>query len=130
MRVLLTGSPRILILIRTISKDFSGRNFQRLAFGRVSLLDSRTILTKQQTPLLEQHLHPIMMLPGHGINTPNRSVSSSYDHLTTTDLALNKTIRSVALLPPDYEPGNWDVVCQRGKDCHEHGAFSQGSQER
>jgi hypothetical protein len=23
-------------------------------------------------------------------------------------------------LPPDYEPGHWDVICQRGKTCEEH----------
>ena len=23
-------------------------------------------------------------------------------------------------LPENYVPGNWDVICQRGKDCHEH----------
>jgi hypothetical protein len=30
-------------------------------------------------------------------------------------------IGSAASLPTDYEPGSWDVICQRGKDCHEHG---------
>jgi hypothetical protein len=23
-------------------------------------------------------------------------------------------------LPPDYEPGHWDVICQRGKTCDDH----------
>jgi hypothetical protein len=25
------------------------------------------------------------------------------------------------LLPVRWEPGNWDVICQRGKDCQYHG---------
>jgi hypothetical protein len=25
------------------------------------------------------------------------------------------------LLPVGWEPGNWDVICQRGKDCQYHG---------
>ena len=25
------------------------------------------------------------------------------------------------LLPPDFVPGKWDVICQRGKECYEHG---------
>lgn len=27
------------------------------------------------------------------------------------------------VLPPDFVPGKWDVICQRGKECFEHGAF-------
>lgn len=26
------------------------------------------------------------------------------------------------LLPPSFVPGRWDVICQRGKECFEHGA--------
>lgn len=25
------------------------------------------------------------------------------------------------LLSPDFEPGEWDVICQRGKECYDHG---------
>lgn len=25
------------------------------------------------------------------------------------------------LLPPNFEPSEWDVICQRGKECFEHG---------
>ena len=24
------------------------------------------------------------------------------------------------LLPPEFEPGNWDVICQGGKENYEH----------
>jgi hypothetical protein len=24
------------------------------------------------------------------------------------------------LLPPNYHPGNWDVICHSGKDIHDH----------
>ena len=27
----------------------------------------------------------------------------------------------VALLPPAFVPTKWDVICQRGKECFEHG---------
>jgi hypothetical protein len=27
------------------------------------------------------------------------------------------------LLPPDFEPGKWDVICQRGKECFDHGKY-------
>ena len=27
----------------------------------------------------------------------------------------------IALLPPDFAPTKWDVICQRGKECFEHG---------
>lgn len=30
-------------------------------------------------------------------------------------------VRSLDLLPPDFEPGEWDVICQRGKECFQHG---------
>lgn len=26
-----------------------------------------------------------------------------------------------SLLPPDFSPGKYDVICQRGKECFEHG---------
>ena len=29
----------------------------------------------------------------------------------------------VALLPPAFVPTKWDVICQRGKECFEHGKF-------
>jgi hypothetical protein len=28
---------------------------------------------------------------------------------------------SADLLPSDFIPGKWDVICQRGKECFEHG---------
>ena len=27
----------------------------------------------------------------------------------------------VYVLPPGFVPGKWDVICQRGKECFEHG---------
>ena len=27
---------------------------------------------------------------------------------------------SMALLPEDFMPGKWDVICQRGKECYDH----------
>jgi hypothetical protein len=27
------------------------------------------------------------------------------------------------LLSADYEPGNWDVICQGGKDSYDHSTF-------
>ena len=27
----------------------------------------------------------------------------------------------VKILPRDFFPGNWDVICQRGRMCHDHG---------
>jgi hypothetical protein len=35
-------------------------------------------------------------------------------------VALNNHIRSATLLPIEYTPGNWDVICIRGKDCPKH----------
>ncbi|KAG7374995.1 hypothetical protein IV203_014090 [Nitzschia inconspicua] len=32
----------------------------------------------------------------------------------------HKTVGPVEFLPPDYEPGHWDVICQRGKTCDDH----------
>ncbi|KAG7348822.1 hypothetical protein IV203_011419 [Nitzschia inconspicua] len=32
----------------------------------------------------------------------------------------HKTVGPIELLPPDYEPGHWDVICQRGKTCDDH----------
>lgn len=29
--------------------------------------------------------------------------------------------KDLDLLPPDFEPGEWDVICQRGKECYDHG---------
>jgi hypothetical protein len=29
--------------------------------------------------------------------------------------------RMVGLLPADFVPGKWDVICQRGKECFDHG---------
>lgn len=28
-----------------------------------------------------------------------------------------------SIIPVGWEPGNWDVICQRGKECFEHGTF-------
>ena len=28
---------------------------------------------------------------------------------------------NVHVLPPSFIPGKWDVICQRGKECFEHG---------
>lgn len=28
---------------------------------------------------------------------------------------------TMALLPEDFVPGKWDVICQRGKECYDHG---------
>lgn len=25
------------------------------------------------------------------------------------------------LLPEEFTPGKWDVICQRGKECYDHG---------
>jgi hypothetical protein len=30
------------------------------------------------------------------------------------------SVKALELLPPDYEPGQWDVICQRGKTCDDH----------
>lgn len=30
--------------------------------------------------------------------------------------------KALEYFPEGYAPGAWDVICQRGKDCHEHGA--------
>jgi hypothetical protein len=27
----------------------------------------------------------------------------------------------IFILPPSFVPGKWDVICQRGKECFEHG---------
>ena len=27
----------------------------------------------------------------------------------------------IFVLPPSFVPGKWDVICQRGKECFEHG---------
>jgi hypothetical protein len=32
---------------------------------------------------------------------------------------------TMALLPAEFVPGKWDVICQRGKECYDHGKFSQ-----
>ncbi|KAG7374998.1 hypothetical protein IV203_014093 [Nitzschia inconspicua] len=32
----------------------------------------------------------------------------------------HKTVGLIEFLPPDYEPGHWDVICQRGKTCDDH----------
>jgi len=39
---------------------------------------------------------------------------------TKSTIYLNNRIGSAALLPPEYTPGNWDIICQRGKDCPKH----------
>jgi hypothetical protein len=31
------------------------------------------------------------------------------------------------ILPLDFLPGNWDVICQRGRMCHDHGKSMTGS---
>jgi hypothetical protein len=31
---------------------------------------------------------------------------------------------TMALLPAEFVPGKWDVICQRGKECYDHGKFS------
>jgi hypothetical protein len=45
---------------------------------------------------------------------------------SNTDLADSpkRISRKNMILPPDYSPGTWDVICQRGKDCNDHSKFS------
>ena len=35
--------------------------------------------------------------------------------------SLFTTSSSSMTIPNGWEPGNWDVICQRGKECFEHG---------
>ena len=30
---------------------------------------------------------------------------------------------ATALLPEGFAPGKWDVICQRGKECFDHGTL-------
>ena len=47
------------------------------------------------------------------------STSSMMDSVDT--VTRNRTLqKQPAQLPQDYTPGNWDVILQRGRECHEH----------
>ena len=36
---------------------------------------------------------------------------------------LDAPTESISLLDPSFEPGNWDVICQGGKESYDHGEF-------
>lgn len=38
----------------------------------------------------------------------------SHDMMAAEDETLD-------LLPEEFSPGKWDVICQRGKECYDHG---------
>jgi hypothetical protein len=47
------------------------------------------------------------------------------DHRNTDLADSTKMItRKSMMLPSDYSPGTWDVICQRGKGCNDHSKFS------
>ena len=34
---------------------------------------------------------------------------------------MNAEEETLDLLPEEFVPGKWDVICQRGKECYDHG---------
>jgi hypothetical protein len=38
-------------------------------------------------------------------------------------IIFNAPSDKMELLSPDYEPGDWDVICQGGKDNYDHGKY-------
>ena len=48
-------------------------------------------------------------------------------HFMTFDLPRNVQLgaksEELDLLPDDFQPGEFDVICQRGKECFQHGRF-------
>lgn len=43
--------------------------------------------------------------------------------MTGTRTKIDSTNESVCLLPIDFEPTKFDVICQRGKECYDHGKY-------
>jgi hypothetical protein len=51
---------------------------------------------------------------------PASSPYSPYSSSPFSSPASSVHKEPLELLPPDYEPGHWDVICQRGKTCDDH----------
>jgi hypothetical protein len=43
------------------------------------------------------------------------------DFFTARKRGVKPSSDGAKILPRDFCPGNWDVICQRGRMCHEHG---------
>jgi hypothetical protein len=39
------------------------------------------------------------------------------------DGSFNQDVDADCCLPPNFSPGKWDVICQRGKDYFDHGKY-------
>jgi hypothetical protein len=61
-----------------------------------------------------------------GLMPPPPPASSPYSNspFSSPASSLHKSVSNghgpLEFLPPDYEPGHWDVICQRGKTCDDH----------
>ena len=63
----------------------------------------------------------MMPLPNNLINHSDDAVAASAVPGTFhPDYAIGDG-EEVFVLPPGFVPGKWDVICQRGKECFEHG---------
>jgi hypothetical protein len=53
-------------------------------------------------------------------NKPPVTTSSS-SAAVMGDVIVSIEDGDMCVLPPAFLPGKWDVICQRGKECFEHG---------
>jgi hypothetical protein len=62
----------------------------------------------------------------HDIRSHQNTIFSPLPEPLTDDLADSpkKNTRKSMMLPLDFTPGTWDVICQRGKVCNDHSKFS------
>lgn len=63
-------------------------------------------------------------------NLPSFSIRTTMNSFGAPTIALLNHIGSATLLPSEFTPGNWDVVCIRGKDCPKHGEQTDGLDNR
>lgn len=61
-----------------------------------------------------------MQLTADSLSTNNLV---SYSEMSTKATASEEEM--MALLPGEFVPGKWDVICQRGKECYDHGESSR-----
>jgi hypothetical protein len=94
---------------------FRGREQIRIPAPRFSQEHSRTMVDSGNFNLQSDlsFLEEVMLLTQDD-STADLSFLEELMQLTQDDGTVDE-------LPPDFMPGNWDVICQRGKECFDHG---------
>ena len=55
------------------------------------------------------------------MNSINTNFQAAADYLMNSQKNTKAEDELLDLLPPDFSPGKYDVICQRGKECFDHG---------